>query len=85
MVVRTEQGQLTGTEQVLAEAVRSWATRTAPDEPEAGAAAVAAALEVFHAGRSASEACDAARTLLGCWMRHPSRGRASRLRLATAS
>lgn len=79
------QGQLTGSEQMLADAVRRWAARTVPGEPDAWEAAVAAALSVFHAGGSAGDACDAARTLVGCWMHHPSRGRASGTGLATAS
>jgi hypothetical protein len=59
-------------ELVLAGQVKSWVERVAPGETDLCDAAVARALASYDGGASVSEACEEARRLVACRMRHPS-------------
>lgn len=59
-------------ELVLAEQVRYWVERVAPGERLLADAAMAKALASYAGGASVSEACQEARRLVECRLRHPS-------------
>jgi hypothetical protein len=59
-------------ELVLAGQVKSWVEKVAPGERQLCEAAMARALASYAGGASVSEACEEARRLVACRMRHPS-------------
>jgi hypothetical protein len=65
-------------EQVLAEAVWSWADEEAPGDREAAERASAIALHCYRAGGSVGEACRQASAFVRSWTRHPAHRPAER-------
>lgn len=64
-----------GSEDVLAEVVRSWAAREFPGDDGVASAAEAAARAAFADGMSVTEACRRARSLASSWAHHPAHWR----------
>lgn len=61
----------------FAEVVRGWVIQIHPSEEMLAERAVLVASKARAEGATTSQAFDVARTFVGCWERHPSRGKAS--------